>query len=37
LKEESEEVRAENISKIKSKYQQYEAYIDKKVLDMNNK
>jgi hypothetical protein len=37
LKEENEEARAENISKIKSKYQQYETYIDKKLLDMNNK
>jgi hypothetical protein len=37
LKEENEEARAENISKIKSKYSQYETYIDKKLLDMNNK
>ena len=37
LKEESEEVRLENISKIKSKYKEYETYIDKKLLDMNNK
>jgi hypothetical protein len=37
LKESDEDVKKENIGKIKSKYHQYESYIDKKIFDMTNK